>query len=161
MDGQTLAFILALIASAALLFMSVFYLVAFADLESRFISSATCCDRVNKVVFPEIGLMALLSTCLLYFRCYYSLMYTAPMFVWLICRIATKPAGNIAFYDPAEIHNRNALKKFTQESIVKLVYHIAGFFLFLYSIITSILAEGGMDISGLEDSPHPFKPITI
>ncbi|XP_066921677.1 protein cornichon homolog 4-like [Clytia hemisphaerica] len=158
MDGETFAFIFAIIVSAALMFMSVFYLIVFADLESGYISAATCCDRVNKIVFPEVGLIAFLSLCLLYFKCYGSLVFTTPMFVWLLYRIAKKPAGHMSFYDPAEIHNRNALKNYSRESVVKVVYHVVGFFVYLYSIISSILSDGGADLSDLHQQQAPFIP---
>ena len=64
----------------------------------------------------------------IYFKLFERLIFLFMIFL----RIASKPAGHMSFYDPAEIHNRNALKKYSQESIVKLVYHIIGFFVFLY-----------------------------
>jgi len=62
----------------------------------------------------------------------YSVWISPNLATFFSFRILTKPPGNISFYDPAEIHNRNNLKKYSQESIVKLVYHIIGFFIFLY-----------------------------
>ena len=47
-------------------------------------------------------------------------------------RFINKPAGNLGLYDPAEIHNRNELRSFLKEAMVKLGYHLVFFFLYLY-----------------------------
>ena len=47
-------------------------------------------------------------------------------------RFFSKPSGYIGVYDPAEIHNRNQLKGYMQEAMVKLGYHLVFFFVYLY-----------------------------
>ena len=48
------------------------------------------------------------------------------------CRLLTKSKSDTEFYDPAEIHNRNHLKSYMKEALVKLGYNLLAFFVYLY-----------------------------
>ncbi|KAK2149302.1 hypothetical protein LSH36_455g00010 [Paralvinella palmiformis] len=62
------------------------------------------------------------------------------MTVWIIYRFLTVPSGYIGMYDPAEIHNRQLLKGYMRENIIKLGYHLLFFFIYLYSMIIALLS---------------------
>ena len=47
-------------------------------------------------------------------------------------RIVMKPSGDIGIFDPTEIHNRQQLKNYMRESLIRLGIHLIFFFIFLY-----------------------------
>ncbi|XP_057316923.1 protein cornichon homolog 4-like [Hydractinia symbiolongicarpus] len=150
--GATVVYVFGLIDSTVLLFMAVFYIVTLSDLECDHINAATCCGRLNKIIIPEAALLGLLNIALIFNGSFALLAFSLPMFVWLIYRIAAKPKGNIAYFDPAEIYNRQQVKTFTNEAIVKLMYHLFGFFVFLYCMIMELVSDD-------DNSMHPFPPL--
>ena len=56
-------------------------------------------------------------------------------------RYVNTPSGNIGVYDPAEIHNRQLLKGFMKEAMVKLGHQLVFFFIFLYRSVGTIRNE--------------------
>jgi len=148
-------FIFSVCGTAVLLFLSVYYIVNLSDLECDHINASICCRRLSNAVIPEAILCSLMSIMLVYYGYFSHLTFTVPMVIWLIYRICMKPRGNISFYDPTEILNRQQLKTFINEAIVKLMYHLVAFFIFLYSMIMTILS--GMDETNMDDLPK-YKP---
>lgn len=135
------AFIFALVDSAILLFMAVFYIINLSDLECDHINASVCCNRLNTIVIPEAILSAIMSIMFIYCASFGYLTFTLPMVIWLIYRIINKPRTSMSYYDPTEILNRNQLKANINEAIVKLIYHLVGFFIFLYSMVISLLSD--------------------
>merc|ERR1712013_173949 len=133
--------VISLCDSALLLFLAVYYIVNLSDLECSHINASVCCARLTKVVIPEVVLCSVVSICLVCWGYFAYLPFTVPMVVWLIYRVLTKPRSSISFYDPAEIMNRQQLKVYINESIVKLLYHLFAFFIFLYSMVTTLVGE--------------------
>ncbi|KZV99817.1 cornichon-domain-containing protein [Exidia glandulosa HHB12029] len=64
MNGEAWLFIFAVLAAAALIFTSVFFIVSYSDLETDYINPIDLCNRLNAFVIPEHGLHAFL--CLLF-----------------------------------------------------------------------------------------------
>ena len=55
--------------------------------------------------------------------------------MYIFSRYLSVPKGNIGVYDPAEIHNRQQLKNYMKEAMVKLACHLVFFFIYLYRYI--------------------------
>ena len=79
-----------------------------------------------------------------------------PVILILIHRFNSVQAGSIGkanielyhelwwilgLYDPAEIHNQRRLKKFMHENLVKVAFHVVFFFIYLYSLIFTLLSQ--------------------
>ena len=45
------------------------------------------------------------------------------------------PTGCMGMYDAAEIHNRQLLKGYMKEVMIKLGYHLIFFFIYLYRYV--------------------------
>jgi len=135
------AYIFALIDSAVLLFIAVFYIINLSDLECDYINASVCCSRLNMAVIPELVLSSLMTLILAYCGSFGYITFTFPMVAWLIYKIMNKPRTSMSFYDPTEILNRNQLKININVAIVKLIYHLIAFFIFLYSMVLSLLSD--------------------
>jgi len=156
MAYMALAMIFLLLDCAALLFMALFYVVNLSDLECDYVNASSCCHKISKVVYPEVVAASLITVVLLLTGHYGSLAVNLPMVAWLIYRIVNKPPGNISFYDPAEIHNRQQLKGYVQESIVKLCYHMLCFFFYLYIMILALVGEEGFEDTNSSPMHMPY-----
>jgi len=150
MEGLTVAFIIAMMESLSLLFLSVFYIVTLSDLDANFINAMSCCDRLNKVVIPEVTALSLVTILYLCFGCYGMLALSLPMTLFLIYRIVRKPLNHISYYDPGEILNRNQLTGYLHEAVVKLVYHLISFFMVLFCTVNHLIG----DEINLDAPPH-------
>ncbi|EDO40261.1 predicted protein [Nematostella vectensis] len=134
-------YIFALLDGAALLFLTVFFIINLSDLECDYINARTCCRRLNWFVLPELIAHGMLTVLLLFHYQWIFFVLNAPLMGWHIYRYINKPVGNLGLYDPAEIHNRSQLKGFLKESMVKMGFHLVFFFLYLYSMIAALLAD--------------------
>lgn len=56
----------------------------------------------------------------------------STQYLFLCFRIVTKPSGDIGMFDPTEIHNRQQLKNYMRESLIRLGIHLIFFFIYLY-----------------------------
>ncbi|XP_031554095.1 protein cornichon homolog 4-like [Actinia tenebrosa] len=143
-------YIFGLLDGAALLFLTVFFIINLSDLECDYINARTCCDRLNIWVIPELIAHGLITMLLLgYFQWIFFLL-NLPLMVWNFYRFINKPPGNLGLYDPAEIHNRSQLKGFLKESMIKLAFHLIFFFLYLYSMISALLADSDEEKAATE-----------
>ncbi|XP_028398777.1 protein cornichon homolog 4-like [Dendronephthya gigantea] len=139
--SDTYLFIFSLVDAAGLLFLTVFFIINLSDLECDYINATTCCERLNKFIIPEIIAQLYLPVMFLIHFHWIYFVITSPIAAWLIYRYLNKPSGNVGIYDPAEIHNRSELKGFLKESMVKLGFHLISFFLYLYSMISVLIAK--------------------
>lgn len=139
--SEVALFVFGLIDGAALLFLTVYFIINLSDLECDYINATTCCRRLNVWILPEMVAHGVITVLLLFHFQWLFFLLNAPLLGWLIYRFVNKPAGNVGLYDPAEIHNRHELKLFLKEAMIKLGFHLVFFFLYLYSMIVALLAD--------------------
>eukprot|EP00112_Aurelia_sp_Birch-Aquarium-sp1_P004704 Seg1533.2 transcript_id=Seg1533.2/GoldUCD/mRNA.D3Y31 product="Protein cornichon 4" protein_id=Seg1533.2/GoldUCD/D3Y31 len=96
---------------------------------------------MNKVVIPEIVAHGLMTVLILSTLHLLPIVVNLPMTVWVVYRLLSKSKGDTEFYDPAEIHNRNHLKSYMKEALVKLGYNLLAFFVYLYCMVMEINAD--------------------
>ncbi|GAB1607518.1 protein cornichon homolog 4-like [Argonauta hians] len=139
MVSDSLVFILALIDDALLLALTVYFVITLSDLECDYLNARSCCRKLNKWVVPEIVAHSVASLSLIISGHWILFCLYSSMTVWVIYTFISIPTGNIGMYDPAEIHNRQLLKNYMRECLIKLVFHLVFFFIFLYNMILSLL----------------------
>lgn len=139
MASDTLVFVLALLDDASLLALTVYFFITLSDLECDYLNATSCCDKLNKWIYPEIVAHSLLSLSLILSGHWILFCLYSSMTAWVIYKFVSKPSGNIGLYDPAEIHNRQQLKVYMKECLIKLVFHLVFFFVFLYNVVLSLL----------------------
>lgn len=139
MGVDTLLFIFSVIDEGALLFLVVYFVITLSDLECDYLNATTCCEKLNKWVLPELIAQGLLGVLLLFTGHWILFLLYAPVTAWLIYKFVNKPSGDIGLYDPTEIHNRQQLKTYMKENLIKMGSHLIFFFIFLYWMIYSLI----------------------
>ena len=64
-----------------------------------------------------------------------------PMTGWLIYCQSTVPKGNVGIYDPVEMYSQVHLKTHIRRNLFKISFYLVSFFVYLYSLIISIIAR--------------------
>jgi len=140
---DTWVFLFSLVDGTCLLFLTVYFIITLSDLECDYLNARICCERLNKWVIPEIVAHTLMILTQLFTWHPLIVLFNAPLACWHIYRLYKKPAGYIGFYDPTEIHNRQNLKFYMKECMVKLATHLVFFFIYLYSMISLLVYTAG------------------
>ncbi|CAK8692225.1 unnamed protein product [Clavelina lepadiformis] len=122
----------ALLDSGLLLVLAVYFIITLSDLECDYLNASACCEKLNKWVLPEVVAVCVIPPLLLFSGHWIMFLFSLPFPLFLANRYIAISAGSIGFYDPTEIHNRGLLKKYMKESMIKLIYNIVSFFVFLY-----------------------------
>ncbi|KJE91474.1 hypothetical protein CAOG_02604 [Capsaspora owczarzaki ATCC 30864] len=134
-------YIFAVIVSAALLFLMVYFIIMFSDLQCDYINPVDLCNSLNVYILPEVGLHAFLTTLFLFRLQWLALLLNVPLVAYHAHRIHSKRY----LYDSTEVFQ--SLGKHKQESFIKLGLYLVCFFYYLYSMITALIAP----ISSLRD----------
>ncbi|CAO3702191.1 unnamed protein product [Rhizopus stolonifer] len=117
MFGHSLLFIIVILMCATLLFLTIFFVIMFSDLECDYISSIDCCNKINQFVLPEIGLQASLVFLFLITGHWFSMLINLPLATHNIKKMTRRTH----MYDSTEIFR--ALSRYKQEGFMKLVFY--------------------------------------
>ncbi|XP_062502700.1 protein cornichon homolog 4-like [Corticium candelabrum] len=139
MGPDSMVFIFELIASTLLMFLTVYFIICLSDLECDYLNASSCCRKLNKLVVPEAAGHVFATLFLIIGFHYWIILLNVPLIVWHFYCISHIPKGNTGRYDPTEIHNRNVLRNFQKEAFVKLAWYLILFFVYLYSMIYSLV----------------------
>ncbi|CEG77998.1 Putative ER-derived vesicles protein ERV14 [Rhizopus microsporus] len=117
MFGPIFLFITAVLLCVILLFLTIFFVIMFSDLECDYINPIDCCNKLNQFVLPEIGLQGFL--CFLF-------LITGHWFPTLINLPVTlhnfkKVRDRVHMYDATEIFR--TLSNHKKESFIKLGFY--------------------------------------
>lgn len=79
MPGDGWLYLFAIIVSAVLLFLTVFYIIMYSDLESDYINPIDLCTKLNQFTLPEMGLHAFLTVLFLIKAQWIALIINVPL----------------------------------------------------------------------------------
>ncbi|XP_023345298.1 protein cornichon homolog 4 isoform X2 [Eurytemora carolleeae] len=99
-------YMICILVSSLLLFLTVYLMITLGDLESDYINSRDCAAKMNFWTLPRIGLQILHSVVLLCSGEWKILIISLPFSSWLVYRKLKQAPGHSGLYDPTEIHNR-------------------------------------------------------
>jgi len=133
MGGESLLFLFAAILSALLLFIMVYFIIMFSDLECDFINPIDLCSRLNIFVLPNYIAHAVLTILFLLTGKWWTFLFNLP----LLCYNVKRYMDNKHMYDATEIFRTLSYDK--KESFIKLVFFFVSFFLYLYGMVMAIL----------------------
>jgi len=119
-----------------LLFISVYFMITLSDLESDYLNSRQCSDKLNLFTWPRLALLALHSV--LNFSSLWLLLLSLPSTLWLAYRSLRIPSGNSGLYDPTEVHIRSNLRASIKESLAYMGYHMFSFFIYMWLLVSSL-----------------------
>ena len=146
MDSEAeLRHMLALFLHSCLFFLTSYILMTLHDLESDYINSRDCCEKLNFWTKPR--LLGLILLCILPASgpSWIPALVCLPFMSWYFRRLWKVPQGNSGIYDPTEIRTRLLLKQSIRETIVYEVFHSLAFFGLLGTLITR-LANGAEEV---------------
>jgi len=112
--GGAWLFILAVVANCVNLFGQVHFTILYADLEADYINPIELCSKVNRLIVPEAGLHAVISTLMLFSGYWFVFLLNLPIFAYNLNKIYHKTQ----LLDATEIFR--TLGKHKRESFLKL-----------------------------------------
>jgi len=125
-----------LFVTGILLFVSVYFMITLSDLESDYLNSRQCSDKLNLFTWPRLALLALHS--ILNLWSFWLLLLSLPSTLWLAHRSLRIPSGNSGLYDPTEVHVRSNLRASIKESLAYMGYHMFSFFVYMWLLVSSL-----------------------
>jgi len=125
-----------LFVTGLLLFISVYFMITLSDLESDYLNSRQCSDKLNLFTWPRLALLALHS--ILNLHSLWLLLLSLPSTLWLAYRSLRIPSGNSGLYDPTEVHVRSNLRASIKESLAYMGYHMFSFFVYMWLLVSSL-----------------------
>lgn len=147
------AYIAALIGDAFLIFLSVYHVIAFDELNTDFKNPIEHCKLMNPLVLPEYMIHFVMTAIFLLCGEWITVLINLPLLVYNINRLykvysrspVSKPfidrISNI--YDPTSIMNADQLARATREGWIKLFFNLFGFFYYIYGLISTLVSAEG------------------
>ncbi|KAI8360856.1 cornichon [Choanephora cucurbitarum] len=135
MFGPTLLFLTAVVLAAILMFLMVFFVIMFSDLECDYINPIDLCNKLNQFVLPEMGLQAFVFSLFLVTGHWLPMLINLPVLVLNVQKVM----NNQHMYDATEIFR--TLSKHKKESFIKLAFYALCFFYYLYRMIVALIAS--------------------
>ncbi|KAG4098762.1 cornichon [Neocallimastix lanati (nom. inval.)] len=123
MGWEAFLFIFAAIISALLLFIMVYFIIMFSDLECDYINPIDLCTRLNEFVLPNYIAHAVLSLMFLFTGKWIIFLFNVPLLWYNIKRYL----DNKHLFDATEIFRTLSYDK--KESFIKLLFFFISFFL--------------------------------
>ncbi|KAG4100723.1 cornichon [Neocallimastix lanati (nom. inval.)] len=133
MGVEALLFLLAAIISAVLLFIMVYFVIMFTDLENDYINPIDLCTKLNHFVIPNYIAHAIMTLFFLFTGKWLTFLFNLP----LLCYNIKRYIDNRHLFDATEIIRTLSYDK--KESIIKLVFFFISFFLYLCGMAMAIL----------------------
>ncbi|XP_065214551.1 protein cornichon homolog 4-like [Planococcus citri] len=155
---ETLTYILCLVVTGALLFLSIYFIITLSDLECDYLNATECCDKLNVWIIPRIVGTCVLLMLYVFAGNWYLVGGNMLFISFLIHQKFTVPRGNLGVYDPTEIHNRGQVRKNIQQCLMVIGWFLMNFFLDMYLGILSILkGDNFSDLATLEAEGIPYN----
>ena len=146
MDSEAeLRHMLALFLHSLLFFLTAFIVMTLSDLESDYINTRDCCEKLNPWTKPRLCGLILLCVLPGSGPTWIPAFVALPFMIWYFRRLYLVPKGNSGIYEPTEIRLRPFLRQSMNESICYLVFHSAAF-LGLLGLLASRLSSGTEEV---------------
>ncbi|XP_060516672.1 protein cornichon isoform X2 [Cylas formicarius] len=139
---SALAYIIALIVDAFLIFFSLFHVIAFDELKTDYKNPIDQCNSLNPLVLPEYILHIIFNVLFAIAGEWLSLCVNIPLIAYHINRYRTRPVmSGYGIYDPTSIMNADVLTRCQREGWIKLAFYLLSFFYYLYGMIYSLISS--------------------
>jgi len=136
--GLEYLYMICILLSSCLLFLTVYLMITLSDLESDYINSRDCAEKLNFWTMPRLIMQVTHSSLLLVGHQWLVFLISFPFSCYLMYRRVKQRPGHSGLYDPTEIHNRETLRYNLQESLGFMGYHLFSFFFYMYMIVSSL-----------------------
>ncbi|ORY97577.1 cornichon [Syncephalastrum racemosum] len=134
MSGEAFLFLFGIVMAALLLFLMVFFVIMFSDLECDYINPIDLCNKLNQFVLPEMGAQAFLFFMFLVNGSWVAMLLNLPLVAFNV----NKVTNSRHMYDATEIFRQ--LNQHKKECFIKLAFYLICFFYYLYRMIVALIA---------------------
>lgn len=135
MNGEGWLFLFSILLTAVLLFVMVFYVIMYSDLESDYINPIDLCTKLNQFTLPEMCAHGFLTVLFLLNGQWIALAINLPLLAYNVHKFMNKTY----LLDATEIFR--TLMTHKKESFLKLGFYLLTFFFYLYRMIMALVAE--------------------
>lgn len=136
--GSDLLVCFALLFSCFSLILHCYLLLALWDLQSDYLNSITCADRLNCWVKPSVGIN-LIQVVFLWASQHFWLTLIPLLFIgWFYYKKSKLPSGETEMYDPANIRQGGVLQKAIAERLTFVGVQAVNFFLILFTLTSKL-----------------------
>lgn len=138
-----LAYIIALIFTAFLIFFAIWYVISIDELKTDYKNPIETCNNLNPLVLPEYAVHAIPNIFFMVSGEWTSFFICGlPLMLYRGWRYTKRPQGMSAtgLFDPTTIMSSKNLKYNITEGWCKLVFYLLSFFYFLYSMIYVLIS---------------------
>ncbi|KAI3649839.1 hypothetical protein MP228_005471 [Amoeboaphelidium protococcarum] len=133
MTWESGLFLFAVFMAAVLLFIMVFFIIMFSDLECDFINPIDLCKKLNQFILPEYALHAVLVVMFLLGGQFMALAWNLPLLGYHVYNFQKQRH----VLDATEIFRTLSMHK--KEAFAKLGFYMLSFFYYLYRMILALL----------------------
>jgi len=151
MEWETFLWSLSLLVLGALIFLQVFELISFADLESDYINPIDLCSRINLFILPEVASHAILTALYLFSGFWFEFLLNLPLVVWHVHSFLNKKLN----LDATSIFS--SMDDAKKVSYIKLGFYMVTFFYYLYRLIYALVR----DVVGSKEATHIVNNMMI
>ncbi|EDP44055.1 hypothetical protein MGL_1452 [Malassezia globosa CBS 7966] len=134
MNGEGWLFLFSILLTAVLLFVMVFYVIMYSDLESDYINPIDLCTKLNQFTLPEMCAHGFLTVLFLLNGQWIALAINLPLLAYNVHKFMNKTY----LLDATEIFR--TLMTHKKESFLKLGFYLLTFFFYLYRMIMALVA---------------------
>ncbi|KAK2174511.1 hypothetical protein NP493_798g01024 [Ridgeia piscesae] len=128
-----LAYIIALLFTAFLIFFVIYHIIGFDELKTDYKNPIDQCNNLNPMVLPEYFLHLFFNVMFLFAGEWTSLLLNCPLIAYHINRYMNRPVmSGPGLYDPTSIMNADQLNRAQKEGWIKLAFYLISFFYYLY-----------------------------
>merc|ERR1711977_457162 len=135
MNGEGWLFLFSILLTAVLLFVMVFYVIMYSDLESDYINPIDLCTKLNQFTLPEMCAHGFLTVLFLLNGQWIALAINLPLLAYNVHKFMNKTY----LLDATEIFR--TLMTHKKESFLKLGFYLLTFFFYLYRMIMALVEE--------------------
>ncbi|CAF0756834.1 unnamed protein product [Rotaria sp. Silwood1] len=137
-----LAYIIALILTALLIFFAIWHIIAFDELKNDHKNPIDQCGSLNPLIIPEYGTHIFINILFLFGGEWLTLFFNIPLIAYHINKFRTRTImTGFGIYDPTTIMNAHILSLAQREGWIKLGFYMITFFYYLYCMIAELIRE--------------------
>jgi len=136
---SVIAMAVALMIDGFFLFTAILRLILIADVKNDYTNPIEYAQRVNFLWYPEVGLYVVVTLLLAFFGPWWAILMHLPIIVYLV-NIFVRRQHQV---DPTRVLQGDTLKIQNQTAMIRLVFSVAWFFIYLYLIILDAISSFG------------------